>query len=151
MPSTHAHHRLGHHSEAVAWYQQALEMYGEVGSDDCPVAMTLDHIGDNHYAAGDLQAAITAWKQAAVIFEATGNLEAEQVQAGTWAVKTGGRSSGANGLAYGPPLAQPFEFGPGKVLVYLMPAVSDDDAKTKFPKGWKALKPYLRVTPQPNR
>ena len=26
-----------------------------------------------------------------------------------------------------------------------------DDAKAKFPKGWKALKPYLRVTPQPNR
>jgi hypothetical protein len=30
-------------------------------------------------------------------------------------------------------------------------AVSDDDAKQKFPKGWKALKPYLRVTPQPNK
>jgi thioredoxin-dependent peroxiredoxin len=30
-------------------------------------------------------------------------------------------------------------------------AVSDEDAKTKFPKGWKAIKPYLRVTPQPNK
>jgi thioredoxin-dependent peroxiredoxin len=30
-------------------------------------------------------------------------------------------------------------------------AVSDEDAKAKFPKGWKALKPYLRVTPQPNK
>lgn len=29
--------------------------------------------------------------------------------------------------------------------------VSDDEAKSKFPKGWKALKPYLRVTPQPNK
>ena len=29
--------------------------------------------------------------------------------------------------------------------------VSDEDAKTKFPKGWKAVKPYLRVTPQPNK
>jgi alkyl hydroperoxide reductase subunit AhpC len=29
--------------------------------------------------------------------------------------------------------------------------VSDEDAKAKFPKGWKALKPYLRVTPQPNK
>ena len=29
--------------------------------------------------------------------------------------------------------------------------VSDEDAKTKFPKGFKTLKPYLRVTPQPNR
>jgi alkyl hydroperoxide reductase subunit AhpC len=33
----------------------------------------------------------------------------------------------------------------------IVPAVSDADAKTKFPKGWKTLKPYLRVTPQPNK
>ncbi len=30
-------------------------------------------------------------------------------------------------------------------------AVSDEEAKTKFPKGWKTLKPYLRITPQPNK
>jgi thioredoxin-dependent peroxiredoxin len=30
-------------------------------------------------------------------------------------------------------------------------AVSDEEAKTKFPKGWKAPKPYLRITPQPNK
>ncbi len=35
--------------------------------------------------------------------------------------------------------------------VIIVPAVSDEDAKAKFPKGWKALKPYLRLTPQPNR
>jgi len=35
--------------------------------------------------------------------------------------------------------------------VIIVPAVSDADAKAKFPKGWKALKPYLRVTPQPNK
>ncbi len=35
--------------------------------------------------------------------------------------------------------------------VIIAPAVSDEDAKTKFPKGWKALKPYLRITPQPNK
>jgi thioredoxin-dependent peroxiredoxin len=33
----------------------------------------------------------------------------------------------------------------------IVPAVSDADAKAKFPKGWKTLKPYLRVTPQPNK
>jgi thioredoxin-dependent peroxiredoxin len=33
----------------------------------------------------------------------------------------------------------------------ITPAVSDADAKTLFPKGWKAVKPYLRVTPQPNK
>ncbi len=35
--------------------------------------------------------------------------------------------------------------------VIITAAVSDEDAKEKFPKGWKALKPYLRVTPQPNK
>ena len=33
--------------------------------------------------------------------------------------------------------------------VIIVPAVSDDDAKEKFPEGWKTLKPYLRVVPQP--
>jgi len=32
----------------------------------------------------------------------------------------------------------------------IVPAVSDEDAKAKFPKGWKAPKPYLRITPQPD-
>jgi alkyl hydroperoxide reductase subunit AhpC len=35
--------------------------------------------------------------------------------------------------------------------VIITTAVSDEEAKTKFPKGWKALKPYLRLTPQPNK
>lgn len=30
-------------------------------------------------------------------------------------------------------------------------AVSDEDAKVKFPNGWKAPKPYLRIVPQPGR
>ena len=35
--------------------------------------------------------------------------------------------------------------------VIITGAVSDEEAKTKFPKGWEAQKPYLRVTPQPNK
>ena len=31
------------------------------------------------------------------------------------------------------------------------PSVSDEAAADKFPKGFTAIKPYLRVTPQPNR
>jgi alkyl hydroperoxide reductase subunit AhpC len=30
-------------------------------------------------------------------------------------------------------------------------AVSDDEAKTLFPNGWKTVKPYLRVLPQPGK
>ena len=33
----------------------------------------------------------------------------------------------------------------------IVPSLSDADAKPKFPKGWKALRPYLRMTPQPNK
>jgi len=34
--------------------------------------------------------------------------------------------------------------------VIIPTSVTDEDAKKKFPKGWKTLKPYLRVTAQPN-
>jgi alkyl hydroperoxide reductase subunit AhpC len=33
--------------------------------------------------------------------------------------------------------------------VIILPAVSDDDAKQKYPEGWKAPRPYLRIIPQP--
>ena len=35
--------------------------------------------------------------------------------------------------------------------VIIVPAVSDDDAQALFPNGWEPVKPYLRVTKQPNR
>jgi alkyl hydroperoxide reductase subunit AhpC len=35
--------------------------------------------------------------------------------------------------------------------VIIAGGVSDEDAKEKFPKGWKAPRPYLRITPQPNK
>ena len=33
----------------------------------------------------------------------------------------------------------------------IVPSVSDEDAKEKFPAGFRAVKPYLRITPQPNK
>src|SRR5215468_6967885 len=33
----------------------------------------------------------------------------------------------------------------------IVPAVTDEQAKEKFPAGWTALKPYLRITPQPDK
>jgi len=36
--------------------------------------------------------------------------------------------------------------------VVIVPSLQDPDViKQKFPKGYKALRPYLRMTPQPNR
>ena len=34
--------------------------------------------------------------------------------------------------------------------VIIVPAVSDEEAKEKYPDGWKTLKPYLRVVKQPD-
>ena len=33
--------------------------------------------------------------------------------------------------------------------IIIVPSVSNDDAKTMFPSGWKTLKPYLRIAAQP--
>jgi len=33
--------------------------------------------------------------------------------------------------------------------VIIVPAVSNEEAEKRFPEGWKTLKPYLRVVPQP--
>jgi alkyl hydroperoxide reductase subunit AhpC len=35
--------------------------------------------------------------------------------------------------------------------VIIVPALNDEAAKEKFPNGWKTIKPYLRVVPQPNK
>ncbi len=33
--------------------------------------------------------------------------------------------------------------------VIIVPAVSDEQAKQKYPQGWRSPKPYLRIVPQP--
>jgi alkyl hydroperoxide reductase subunit AhpC len=35
--------------------------------------------------------------------------------------------------------------------VIISPAISDEAAKERFPKGWETKRPYLRLTPQPNK
>ncbi len=35
--------------------------------------------------------------------------------------------------------------------VIIVPSLSDDAAKEKFPGGWKTIRPYLRLVPQPNK
>jgi len=37
----------------------------------------------------------------------------------------------------------------GKEQGLIVPSVSDDEAKTRFPQGWKSPKPYMRIVPQP--
>jgi alkyl hydroperoxide reductase subunit AhpC len=53
-------------------------------------------------------------------------------------------------LTAGYSVATPANWKDGEDVI-IAPAVSDEDAKAKFPKGFKAVKPYLRITPQPNK
>ena len=53
-------------------------------------------------------------------------------------------------LTAGYSVATPVNWKDGEDVI-IVPAVCDEDAKEKFPKGWQAMKPYLRVTPQPNK
>jgi thioredoxin-dependent peroxiredoxin len=48
-------------------------------------------------------------------------------------------------------VATPVNWKQGEDVV-IVPSLQDPEViKQKFPKGYKALKPYLRMTPQPNR
>jgi thioredoxin-dependent peroxiredoxin len=47
-------------------------------------------------------------------------------------------------------VATPADWKDGDAVI-IVPAVSDEAAKDKFPKGWDAKRPYLRLTPQPNK
>lgn len=45
-------------------------------------------------------------------------------------------------------VATPVDWKPGDDVI-IVPSLSDEDAKARFPDGWKTLKPYLRVVKQP--
>ena len=46
------------------------------------------------------------------------------------------------------PVSTPVNWRPGEDVI-IAGSVSDEQAKTQFPAGWTAPKPYLRITPQP--
>jgi thioredoxin-dependent peroxiredoxin len=45
-------------------------------------------------------------------------------------------------------VATPVDWKQGQDVI-IVASLSNDDAKTLFPNGWKTVKPYLRVVPQP--
>jgi len=45
-------------------------------------------------------------------------------------------------------VSTPVNWRPGGDVI-ISGSVSDEDARKKFPSGWKAPKPYLRIVPQP--
>ena len=46
-------------------------------------------------------------------------------------------------------VATPVNWKQGEDVI-IVPAVSDEAAKEKFPGGWKSPKPYIRIVPQPD-
>ena len=46
-------------------------------------------------------------------------------------------------------VATPVNWKKGEDVI-IVPAISDEDAKAKYPNGWKAPKPYLRFVPDPS-
>ena len=45
-------------------------------------------------------------------------------------------------------VATPVNWMPGEDVI-IVPAVSDEEAKQKYPDGWRTVKPYLRIVAQP--
>ncbi len=47
-------------------------------------------------------------------------------------------------------VATPVNWQQGEDVI-IVPAVSNDEAKTLYPNGWQQIKPYLRIVPQPGK
>ncbi len=45
-------------------------------------------------------------------------------------------------------VATPVNWKPGDDVI-ILPSVSDEEAKKRYPDGWKSPKPYIRIVPQP--
>jgi alkyl hydroperoxide reductase subunit AhpC len=45
-------------------------------------------------------------------------------------------------------VATPVNWNPGDDVI-ILPAVTEDEARQKYPSGWKSPKPYMRIVPQP--
>ena len=46
-------------------------------------------------------------------------------------------------------VATPVNWKQGEDVI-IVPAVSNEEAKEKYPEGWKSPKPYIRIVPQPD-
>jgi hypothetical protein len=47
-------------------------------------------------------------------------------------------------------VATPVNWKQGEDVI-IVPAVTDEEARKKFPDGWKSPAPYIRIVPQPRK
>lgn len=83
------HHHLKEHDRALACYSNALELHQHLG-DRYRQGEILTRSGETHLAAGDPEAARTAWQRALKIFLELDHPDAEAVQARLRDVRTDG-------------------------------------------------------------
>ncbi len=83
----YAHHHLGHHTQAIACYQHALDLVRDLGRR-YEEAVLLIHLGDTHHATGNPEAARTAWQQALTILDQLDHPDADQVRTRLTALDT---------------------------------------------------------------
>jgi tetratricopeptide (TPR) repeat protein len=73
------YHQLGDHHRAIAYHRRALKLFQSLG-DRYAEAVALDHLGDSHHAADDLESARTVWRLALTILEELGHSDAEKIR-----------------------------------------------------------------------
>jgi tetratricopeptide (TPR) repeat protein len=76
----YVHEKLGDHRRAVECYGSAVALGRETGGRAVE-AQVLLHMGDNHCALGDQDAARTAWREAQVILDDLGHPDAHEAHA----------------------------------------------------------------------
>ncbi|GIH11041.1 SARP family transcriptional regulator [Rhizocola hellebori] len=75
----YAHHKLGHHTEAVRCFQHAVDLYGEIG-DRHLEGLVLAHLAEAQQAAGALRQARASWRRALAILTELDPPAAEQAR-----------------------------------------------------------------------
>jgi len=141
------HERWVHDIEET---QGARVNYPLIGDSDLAVAKLYDMIHPNASGASPRTAADNATVRSVFIIGPDKKIKATL----TYPMSTGRnfdevlRLLDSIQLTAKHTVATPVNWKPGEDVI-IPPSVSDEVAKERFPQGWKTLKPYLRVIPQP--
>jgi alkyl hydroperoxide reductase subunit AhpC len=143
-------------SDHVRWAQDIADTMGcapnypIIGDADLKVAKLYDMIHPNATASGPRTAADNATIRSVYIVGPDKKIKLVL----TYPMTTGRnfdevlRVLDALQLSAQHKVATPANWKPGEDVI-IQGSVSDEEAKAKYPGGWKAPKPYMRIVPQP--